>query len=324
MSIRLQITGIIIPVMLPNQDFAHNLQFQEKLIAHIEDAFQVDVTSIQTPPQGMSSSVFFVRSSNGTDYAVKYGDCAQHDVPALELISREHVAIPIPKLLGSFLFEEVPVVLMERIQFPLLETVPRAEMSNYIPSMIQNLRALHSIHSISPGPLGTENDKKSWKEIMLDIFVGNEFGWVEIAHRKGLDTELVTASVEKIVRRIRETEFITHEYSLLHTDFNQRNLFVDPQKHEIAGIIDWEEAVFGDPIYDFARVRLFMLHFNFDEYTAKQYYDLVQFTPEQKKLEQLYVLSYMIQYLAWYSEELNEFNVGRIKLHQDYLRAYNW
>lgn len=298
-----------------------SLHFQEKLTAHIEVEFKVGIVSTEIPPQGMSSSVFFITTSDNKEYAVKYGNDAMKDVPALDLISRKHIDIPVPALLSSFVFEGVPVVILERVRFPLLESVPVEEMSKYIPSMIRNL---HTIKSTSPGLLNEPNSKKTWKDMILAIFGGNEFDWDEIANREGLDTELVLTSVEKMIEKINSMVFEDTKYSLLHTDFNQRNLFVNPQTHEIAGIIDWEEAMFGDPIYDFARVRMYLWHFNLGDQAVKEYYELMYFTPQQKKLEDLYWLSRVIQYLAWYSEELSEFNTGRINLHQDYLRAYNW
>lgn len=127
--------------------------FQEKLTAHIGGEFKVDVVSSETPPQGMSSSVFFITTSDKKEYAVKYGADAMKDVPALDLISRKHIDIPVPALLSSFVFEGVPVVILERVQFPLLESVPIEEMSKYIPSMVRNLRKLHTITSAFPGLL---------------------------------------------------------------------------------------------------------------------------------------------------------------------------
>lgn len=302
----------------------NNSHFQEKLVTHIEKEFKISVVSVQTPPQGMSSSVFFIKTSDGKEYAVKYGNNAMKDVPALDLILRNHVDIPVPALFDSFIFEELPVVILERVRFPLLELIPMKEMSRYIPSMIENLRKLHTIKSASPGLLSEPSSTKTWKEMMLGIFTDDEFDWNEITHRDGLDKDLVTMSVEKMKEKINNTVFENTEYSLLHTDFNQRNLFVNPQSYKIAGIIDWEDSMYGDPIYDFARVRMYLWHFNLGDQAVKEYYELVNFSPQQKKLEDLYWLSRAIQYLAWYSEELSEFNNGRINLHQGYLRTYEW
>lgn len=179
------------------------------------------------------------------------------------------------------------------------------------------------IKSTTPGLLSKPNRGQSWQEMMLNIF-SDEFDWSEVASREGLDTDLILMSVEKMCEKISKTVFKGAEYSLLHTDFNQRNLFVNPQSHEIAGIIDWEDAMFGDSIYDFARVRMYLWHFDLGSEAIEEYYRFVDFTPEQKELEDLYWLSRVIQYLAWYSEELTKFNKGRIALHQNYLREYTW
>jgi aminoglycoside phosphotransferase (APT) family kinase protein len=258
------------------------------------------------------------------NYAVKYGTNAMKDVPALELITEKQINIPIPALIASFVFENIPVIILKRINFPLLESVLVEEMPKYIPSMVRNLEELHKIKSENPGSLVGKKDRETWKGMMLSIFDGGDIDWSEVSKRGSLDGKLILASVDKIKKKIQNTAFDLKEYSLLHTDFNQRNLFVDLKSHEISGIVDWEDAMFGDPIYDFARVRMYLWHFNFNETVIRDYYNLVNFSAEQKKLEDLYWLSRVIQYLAWYSEELTEFNVSRIKLHQEYLRNYAW
>jgi aminoglycoside phosphotransferase (APT) family kinase protein len=198
------------------------------------------------------------------------------------------------------------------------------EMPKYVPSIIRSLKELHKIKSESPGLLVGKKDGETWKGMMLSTFDGGDIDWSEVSKRGSLDGELILVSVSKMKKKIENTVFDLKEYSLLHTDFNQRNLFVDSEHHEISGIVDWEDAMFGDPIYDFARIRMYLWHFNFNKGAISDYYNLVDFSADQKKLEDLYLLSRVIQYLAWYSEELTEFNVSRIKLHQEYLKNYSW
>lgn len=191
--------------------------------------------------------------------------------------------------------------------------------------MVNNQKKLHQIKSNIAGHLGN-TDNKTWKEFVMKFFdsENSDLDWNKIATRKCLDKELVLSSVKNIIKKIEQTKFIDHDYSLLHTDFNQRNLFVNPETNEIAGIIDWSEAMFGDPLYDFARIRMYIWHFNLGEKVLEDYYKLMNYTSEQKELEELYWLTRVIEYLAWYSEDLNEFNVGRIKLHLEFLREYKW
>lgn len=301
--------------------------FKNRLLSKIEEYLDVEIVNTEIPPQGMDSQVFFVKSAEGRECVIKYyARRISGDVIALKLLEENKIEVPVPRIFGAFEFEDGQVTIMEKIDFPLLESVPVSDMGRYVSSMVRNLKKIHEVKSDKAGFLTSADNSLSWKEIVLAKFTGADpqLNWKRIASRQGLDSDLVLKSVEKIIRRIENTEFVAVSYSLLHTDFNQRNLFVDPASNEIAAIIDWEEAVFGDPLYDFARVRMYMWHFNLPKETLEKYYSLLSLSEEQKRLEELYWLLRIIEYLAYYSEDLNDFNVGRIKLHQDFLRAYEW
>ena len=81
--------------------------FNKRLVTYIDDNYGSNASSegIELPPQGMSSSVFFIKLLNGTDCAVKYGKNAMKDVSALELIKKKKLNIPVPKLIGYFIFK---------------------------------------------------------------------------------------------------------------------------------------------------------------------------------------------------------------------------
>lgn len=298
--------------------------FLEHLIEYLHTK-DIHIVSTEIPPQGLSlSSVVLATTDTGEEFAIKFGPDVKSDATVLKLISERKINIPVPKLYADFLFEEMPVVILERIKYPLLDSLPAREMSRYIPAMLKCLSELHTIKSDTPGPIGESASQKTWKQIMLSFFNGDEFDWNAIANRKSLDKDIVLYSVNKIIKRIESTEFRENEYSLLHCDFNQRNLFINPKSSEISSIIDWEEAIFGDPISDFARVRMFMWHFQMSEDVIQNYYTIMNFTEQEKDLEDLYWLSRVIEYLAWYSEKLDEFTMERIKLHLDYLKKYKW
>lgn len=300
---------------------------QKRIIEKVEGLLKVNISDIEIPKQGMDSEVFFAVDNNGNEYAIKYFSRGSgNDVPAYDLLKENKIDVPVPKVFGVFAFENKQVLILEKIKFPLLESIPVSEMHRYIPSMIENLQKIHQVKSEIAGLINESGKSRGWKEIMLAKFTGEDpnFDWNNIVNRDGLDSELVLRSVENIISRIGKTEFIEKPYSLLHTDFNQRNLFVDPNSNEITGIIDWGEAMFGDPIYDFARIRMLIWHFDLARSVLENYNKILSFTPEQKQLEELYWPSRIIEYLAYYSEELNKFNAERIKLHQDFLREHKW
>lgn len=302
--------------------YANNKEF----INAIETFLKVKIKKFQTPPQGMDSEVFFIVDNKDKEYIIKASDSTMTDVRAYQLLASNKINIPVPKLLGNFDFEGKPIVILERITYPLLESIPVNQMHKYIPSMISNQRIMHKVKSPRSGYISDFNEKRSWKEFITSKFT-NEYdslNWPEVAMREGLEKDLVLESVNKILEKFNKLTLIDKDYSLIHTDFNQRNLFVNPKTNDIAGIIDWGEAMFGDPIYDFSRIRMYIWHFNLGNETVENYYKIMSYTPEERTLDDLYWLSRVIEYLAYYSEELNEFNIGRIKLHQNFLKAYKW
>lgn len=296
------------------------------LIDEIQNRLKIKIIDTSIPPQGMGSSVIFLKDDRGNEYAVKQSDENNNDANVLKILQKSNVDIAVPRLIDNFKFDDKSIVILEKISAPLLDSVETSQMSKYIPSMVENLRKLHQIKSDKTGFLNSSKRYDLWQDFILSFFDGNNtnLDWTEIVERQGLDKQLILDSVNRIIEVISRTKFIDSNYSLLHSDFNQRNLFVNPETNELAAIIDWGEAMYGDPIYDFARIRMYIWHFNLGDNVIEEYYSLVNYSDEQKKLDTLYWLSRVIEYLAYYSEELNEFNTGRIKLHQDYLRNFNW
>ena len=191
--------------------------------------------------------------------------------------------------------------------------------------MVENLNELHKINSKYAGDFTKQKFKLTWKNVFLSKFTDPKIlNWIEISNRKELNRDLLLSSLEKLTYLIQRTEFINTDYSLLHTDFNQRNLFIDIKNKKIAGIIDWEESLFGDPIYDFARIRMLFWHYNLNTEAIKKYFNVMNFNEKEKSLENLYFISRIIEYLAYYSEEDNDFNRNRIQLHESFLKDLNW
>lgn len=296
------------------------------LVSEIQKRLNIKIIHTSIPPQGMGSSVVFFKDDSGIEYAVKQSDESNNDANVLKILQKFNADIAVPKLIDSFSFEGKSIVILEKIAAPLLESVEVTQMSKYIPSMIENLRRLHKVKSEKAGYLNSDKKYALWQDFLLSTFNGDNHNldWSEISQREGLDKPLVLDSIDKIISVILKTKFIDSNYSLVHSDFNQRNLFVNPETNELAAIIDWGEAIHGDPIYDFARIRMYIWHFDLGEDAVSEYYRLMNYTEEEKKLDTLYWLSRVIEYLAYYSEELNEFNSGRIKLHQEFLRNFNW
>lgn len=298
--------------------------FQNRIIQEIEKKLRPTIVSTSIPPQGMGSNVFFVSTDDNREFVVKVGEDNRNEVAVLKVIHESGLDIPVPKVLCDFKIDENTITVLEKIQFSLLEKVADDRKPLFLGSMLDSLTKIHRLKNERVGRLCELAIYDSWKDLLLFKYSGKHpwFDWEEILTRSSLDGNLIRSAIDKLVREIKETQFLEKEYSLLHTDFNQRNLFVDEKTHKIAGIIDWEESMFGDPLYDFARIRLFIRHFNLGENALEDYYNFLQMTDVEKKREEIYFYSLVVDYLAWYSEVSNDFCVGRIKLHQTILEEW--
>ncbi len=302
------------------------MEYMNALIEEIQKRLNIIIVDSTIPPQGMGSSVVFLKDENSNEYAIKQSEENNNDANVLRILQQSNVDLAVPKLIDSFTFEGKSIVILEKISAPLLETIEGMEMSKYIPSMVENLEKLHRVKSDKAGYLNSHQKYNLWKDFLLSFFNGDNsnLDWVKISKREGLDKQLILDSIDKIIEVISKNKFIDSNYSLLNSDFNQRNLFVNSETDELAAIIDWGEAMYGDPIYDFARIRMYIWHFNLGDKAIHEYYKLMNYTKAEKKLDTLYWLSRVIEYLAYYSEELNEFSTRRIRLHQEFLRDFDW
>lgn len=290
------------------------------LLQLIEKKLHVKVAKTHTPKQGMDGEVFFITTTKGHEFAVKISQNAENEILTLNLIKEYNLDIPIPKLFSYFIYENKTILVLEKIHVHLLEQIPHEDKSKCIQSMIINLKKIHSIQSDCAGLMTSENS--TWKQLLLDTYSKKEFDWNNISQRKGVNKNLIQETLNHLQSKLNELHFESSAYSLLHTDFNQRNLFIDPKTYEVAGIIDWNEAIFGDPLYDFARVRMFIWHFNFGADALKHYYELLQLTDEEKQYEEFYFVHQIFKYIGWYSEVNSEFTNARLKMHQEYLEEY--
>jgi len=297
---------------------------KNELLEEIKSHLKINIRIIGIPPQGMDSQVFTIADENNKEYIVKVTKYINPESEIYVLLEEKKVNIPYPKVLANFEYNGGTVLILEKISKPLLDSVPVEDMAPYISSMIEVMRELHKVKSDIPGKPVNQVSGSTWKTELLSTFEGDLIDWKDVYKRELLDGDLVKTSVEKFIERTNQMTFLDRDFSLLHTDFNQRNLFVDTSTKKIGGIIDWSGAIFGDPIYDFARIRMYIWHFDLGQESIKEYYELMDYTDNQKKLDDYYWLFRVIEYLAWYSEEENEFNLGRIKLHQDFLRNYQW
>ena len=140
--------------------------------------------------------------------------------------------------------------------------------------------------------------QQSWRDYLVRMLTGQdpEFRWSEIAHHPDVDGGLLKTALDAAVGRAHELAF-PRTLSLLHGDLNPYNVFV--RDSQITGIIDWSYARYGDPLFDFARLRMnpFVRTKSaaMDEYRA-----VLNLSPEEAKREAFYYAVNLLEYVNWY------------------------
>lgn len=289
----------------------------------IQSKLNTTLTFSSVPKPGMGSEVLFAKDPSGREYAIKIGDDARNDVLAITLIEKNQIYVPVPRIYLEFAHDNSHVVIMNRFSDPLLDDLPKESYKNFLPSIINNLKQIHSVKTETAGLLAEEN-QNSWKELLLHRLSGSHpwFPWKEIKKREHLDEEIISSALKELNTQLRTLDFPEKDYSLLHTDINQKNIIVNPKTKKVTGIIDWSESMFGDPLYDFARTRLFIIHHDLGKSVMRSFEQGLNLSPNQESRLMLYFYMIVLEYLNWYTEEIDEFNLGRIKLHQQLLNEW--
>lgn len=196
------------------------------LISEIQEVLGQKIQSISVPPQGMDSEVFVIKLESSIEYAIKYSKYAKQDFFVLQLLQKQKIDIPVPKVITFFEFENKYVLVMQKIESTLLDLIPVNGRSRYIPSMLKNLKKLQMIKSQKAGFVDDLDFHGDWKDFLLSKYSPNNpiYKWEEVLQRKLVDSVLLKKAIEKIQAEIQNADLPKSDYALLHTDFNQKKL----------------------------------------------------------------------------------------------------
>lgn len=111
--------------------------------------------------------------------------------------------------------------------------------------------ALFAVHGVKPGGYG---------ELGLDC-LGRKGSWAEwvLAEVDAATAALRAAGYlsarqsAAFVGAYRRCSWSLAEGSLLHADLDPSEVFIEPSTGEVLGIVDWGDAIVGDPVMDLAR-----------------------------------------------------------------------
>lgn len=254
------------------------------------------------PAAGADHLVVLVTTATGDRLVLKAGAGADVDAHVLSLLAGSGAKIP--TLLGRAPLRAQPhagsLIVMTAAEGTLLADVVE-QSDRYLRPLIDEMRKVHAVTTtVGAGPvLAVERGAlPSWRGYLLSVLTGRdpEFRWAEIARHAEVDGHLLVKALEAAAARAQDITF-PPTLSLLHGDLNPYNVFV--RDGEITGIIDWSYARYGDPLFDFARLR--MNPFVRSSPTAlRAFRSLLDLTPEEAADETFYYRFNLLEYVNWY------------------------
>lgn len=273
----------------------------DNFLEQLDSALSDRIIDLSFPDQGADSVVFFITTQKSHSYAVKVGTDVARDIAALTILKPRKLAF-VQSIIWSGKINETYVLVTEKLNTPQLKDVGNRKPAYYF-SIIDSARKLHQITNPQAGTIQDclEGRGLSWKSYLLSKYDGRNpyFNWDEICKRKDVDANLTKKTIQHVIQHISQL-FEPNNYCFAHTDLNYHNVFVNPKTQKVHTIIDFTESVFGDPLYDFARIRQ-KIHLT--EPKHEDYFrSLLGFSEDESKLEQFYFDMWMLDYVNWYSE----------------------
>ncbi len=87
----------------------------------------------------------------------------------------------------------------------------------------------------------------SWRDFLTSIADRDRYAWQHVG--RPLDSREICRLLERLIRLAAHCP---ETRALVHGDFGSNNVLTDGRR--ITGVIDWSEALIGDPLYDVANV----------------------------------------------------------------------
>jgi aminoglycoside phosphotransferase (APT) family kinase protein len=201
--------------------------------------------------------------------------------------------------------EKLTFCIEEKIKGEALrELMPSLDIETRNSFIIEAGEILSKIHSVQlPGFGNLDRDVpfKTWEDFIFHLEDKKE-KILTSGEKVGIDSVLINQAFE--ILRNNSSAFTVKEARLLHGDFGPKHLLV--QEGHITGIIDFENAKGGDPVYDFAWLNYFHGESFSVESLREGYLDKNLFNENFELKMKLYRLHLGLGFIHYYESEKNE------------------
>lgn len=258
-------------------------------------------------------SMMYVMKQNNRQYLIKSSACLE--LPdalflnhfLMQDISSCALTIPLPGSQLLFLESGQPIQIMEKISDKTVRQVFEENSSGVHREQIMQklgviLARIHTIQgsqfgAVSLSSLIRMHEKKGLHNTLYEFLLLNFERHLDCCIRQSRVTKQKAADILKLFDRHQDL-FQNSPTVLLHGDFVKNNLLA--HRGEIVGVLDWEDALIGDPLFELASLSLAYLAEDFDVlFRAYEKARNQPFTPQDQMKLYLYRLRLYISKLMF-------------------------
>jgi len=204
--------------------------------------------------EGQESQAFSFRHNN-SDFVIRIN-------PIIEAFQKDDYAyqnfssakIPIPKIVEYGDFDtKSAFCISEKVPGITLQDADEATVSMLLPDITNRWRSISEVdisnamgYGIFSGGDGNA-PFNSWRDYLLSILDQQKYDWERAKNIS--DAELIDALQSALTKLV---QYCPEDRRLIHGDFGSNNIIIAAHVPKITAIIDWDNAAYGDPLYDIA------------------------------------------------------------------------
>lgn len=230
-----------------------------KLRLLLRDLFGIDVQDFEPLAGGFFSRAYGFRTGDGA-YVIRFhADAHARESFAKDDYAWRHFtspALPIPEIVALGETPDWCYAISRRVAGRPLENAAPDERRAILPQLLDTIDTIGNADvnlTSGYGDWGSDGHGKfaSWRGFLTSILDNHPDGFYQNWHRL-FDTSFLEREVYVSVARrmLALAEHCPEQRALVHNDFHFNNILTDGQR--ITAVIDWANALYGDPLYDIA------------------------------------------------------------------------
>jgi hygromycin-B 4-O-kinase len=229
---------------------------KETILAFLKEDFSPDISNFETITGGEGSQAYSFRS-NDREYIIRinkhYTLGFRKDEYAFK--NYDSLQIPIPEIykIGK-IDNELRFCISQKVEGKILTSFSSEENIAFLPSFFEVLDSIHNTDISNYKGFGKwdsegQGGKESWKEHVLgvDKYSKGSDDTPSLFETTFLEKDFWDTTYAQLTKLI---SYCPEEPYLVHGDYGFNNVLSDGIK--ITGVIDWENSMYGDFLFDVA------------------------------------------------------------------------